>query len=171
MLLAYAAPAGAAILPELPGAGADLLGAWGRVMGGGFTLPRAAAPYADAIRAAENRYAVLPGLLARVLYQESHFRPDIVSGAERSPVGAIGIAQFMPATAAELGVDPFDPYSSIDGAARYLRNLFDRFGSWQLALAAYNWGQGNVARRGLGEAPAETRDYIAAIAADVPGVV
>lgn len=132
-----------------------------------FELPARAAPYADAITATENRYAIPPSLLARVLYQESRFRPEVISGAARSGAGAVGIAQFMPATAAQLGVDPLNPVSAIDGAGRYLRQQFDRFGDWALALAAYNWGPGNVVKRGMEAAPTETRRYVADILGDV----
>jgi len=132
-----------------------------------FTLPGSAAPYADAIRAAEVKYSLAESLLGRLLYQESRYRPDIITGAQKSPAGALGIAQFMPATAAEFGINPLDPFASIDAAGKYLRRLFDRFGSWEQALAAYNWGQGNVARKGLTRAPQETRDYYAQILNDV----
>jgi soluble lytic murein transglycosylase-like protein len=74
----------------------------------------------------------------------------------------------MPATARSLGVDPLNVPDAINGAARYLRQQFDRFGDWSRALAAYNWGSGNVARRGLAAAPAETRTYVASILRDVP---
>lgn len=132
-----------------------------------FELPQSAQQYAEHIRQAEQQHGLPQSLLGRVLFQESRFRPDIINGSTRSPVGAVGIAQFMPATAAELGVNPLDPFQSIDGAARYLRKLFDRFGNWPEALAAYNWGQGNVARKGLENAPRETRDYLTQILSDV----
>ncbi len=132
-----------------------------------FALPPAAAPYAEAIRAAEAANGIPESLLGRVLYQESRFRPEIINGAVRSPAGAVGIAQFMPATAREWGVTPTDPYSSIDGAGRYLRWLYDRLGSWDRALAGYNWGIGNVQRQGLDAAPAETRAYLDQILSDV----
>ena len=129
--------------------------------------PKAAAPYLDTIAAAETANNLPAGLLARLLYQESRYRDDIITGATKSPAGAVGIAQFMPATARQMGVDPLDPTSAIDGAARYLRQLFDQTGSWANALASYNWGIGNVKRKGLGKAPAETRAYVAQISADV----
>lgn len=129
--------------------------------------PAAAAPYLDAIRAAEAKYQLPDDLLARVLHQESRFRPDIIEGRTKSSAGALGIAQFMPATAAEMGVDPLDPFSSIDGAGRYLRRLYNATGDWEKALAAYNWGIGNVQRKGLGAAPLETRNYTAQILGDV----
>lgn len=132
-----------------------------------FTPPAAAAPYTDAIRAAEAKYQLPDSLLARVLYQESRFRPDIISGATRSSVGAQGIAQFMPATAADLGIDPLDPFQAIPAAAKYLRQLFNQTGSWDRALAAYNWGVGNVQRKGIDAAPLETRNYVSQVLADV----
>ena len=75
--------------------------------------------------------------------------------------------QFMPATAAEWGVDVTSVESSADGAGRYMKWLYGRLGSWSLALAAYNWGIGNVLRKGMAKAPGETRDYVAQIGADV----
>lgn len=125
------------------------------------------AQYAATISATESRYGLPADMLARLLYQESRYRPDIISGATRSPVGALGIAQFMPATAAELGIDPLNPAQAIDGAGRYLSRLFQSFGNWSEALAAYNWGMGNVQRKGLAAAPRETRNYYAQILADV----
>lgn len=129
--------------------------------------PKTAAPYLDTIAAAETANGLPAGLLARLLYQESRYRPDIITGAVKSPAGAVGIAQFMPATAKDMGVDPLDPVSAINGAARYVRQLFDITGSWAGALGAYNWGVGNVKRKGLSKAPPETRAYIAQISADV----
>ena len=80
----------------------------------------------------------------------------------------MGIAQFMPATAREwLGSEAaaLDPNAAIPGAARYLAWLYNRTGGWAEALAAYNWGIGNVQRKGLARAPAETRDYFSTILA------
>jgi hypothetical protein len=132
-----------------------------------FALPARATAYADTISAAEARYGLPDSLLARVLYQESRYRPDVISGATTSPAGALGIAQFMPATARDLGIDPLNPSQAIDGAGRYLKQLFDQFGDWGKALAAYNWGPGNVAKKGMDAAPAETRAYVAYILNDV----
>ncbi len=133
-----------------------------------WTWPASAEPYRNTIATAGDANGVPADLLARVLWQESRFRDDIISGRTRSSAGALGIAQFMPATARQFGIDPTDPNQAIPAAARYLRQLFDRFGSWTHALAAYNWGQGNVARRGLDAAPKETRDYVEQITKDVP---
>ncbi len=73
--------------------------------------------------------------------------------------------QLMPATAEELGVNrPFDPEQNVMGGTRYLRQLLDRYeGDLDHALAAYNWGMGNVERRGLEQMPRETRNYLAKV--------
>ncbi len=115
----------------------------------------AGVPYADLFTAAGARHGVDPALLAGVAKVESGFDSSAVS-----PAGATGLMQFMPATAAGLGVDASDPASSIDGAARYLRQLTDRFGSTDLALAAYNAGPGTVARSGGIPPYPETQSYV-----------
>lgn len=145
----------------------ESLGAAVKSVGKLFTPPASAAPYAERIAQAEQRYGLPASLLTRVLYQESRFRTDVITGAVRSSAGALGIAQFMPATARDLAIDPLNPNQAIDGAARYLRRLYDQTGSWDKALAAYNWGIGNVQRKGLSSAPAETRAYVRDILNDV----
>ena len=77
-----------------------------------------------------------------------------------SSAGAIGLAQLMPATAAGLGVDPHDPLQNLEGGARYLRQQLDRFGSFELGLAAYNAGPTRVAQAGGVPAIAETQAYV-----------
>jgi soluble lytic murein transglycosylase-like protein len=134
---------------------------------GAWVPPRAAAPYLVRIAAAEDRYGLPRNMLARVIHQETRYREDIISGRVKSPVGAAGIGQFMPATAAEYGIDPLNVDQSINAAALYLSKLYKRFGNWKEALAAYNWGQGNVARRGLANAPLETRNYFGQILSDL----
>lgn len=123
--------------------------------------------YREAISAAEASYDLPSGMLARLLWQESRYRDDIITGRKRSPVGALGIAQFMPATAAQLQIDPLEPFQAIPAAARYLSSLFRQTGDWAKALAAYNWGIGNVQRKGLSAAPAETVAYYSNILNDV----
>lgn len=125
------------------------------------------AKYAAAIAQAEDSNGIPQNMLARLLYQECRYRADIISGATTSPAGAQGIAQFMPATAREMGIDPLDPAQAIPAAARYLAQQYRRFGTWTQALAAYNWGAGNVSRKGLDNAPSETRKYFTEILADV----
>jgi soluble lytic murein transglycosylase-like protein len=86
-----------------------------------------------------------------LLEQESGYRPDVIRGETLSRAGAAGIAQFMPATAEQYGVDPLDTDSAIDGAARYLAYLVKYFdGDLRLAIYAYNGGEGNVSRLGPG---------------------
>lgn len=128
---------------------------------------RPPAKYAAAIATAEDANGIPRDMLARLLWQESRYRDDIITGRVRSPVGAVGIAQFMPATAAERNLNPLDPIASIAEAGRYLAWLRTRHNSWAEALAAYNWGTGNVARKGLANAPRETRNYYGKILADV----
>lgn len=101
------------------------------------------------------RHGIDPALLAAVASVESGFNP----GAQ-SPAGAQGLMQFMPATAKEMGVDPLDPASAIDGAARYLKREIDRFGSIELAAAAYNAGPGAVSRYGGVPPYSETQTYV-----------
>lgn len=108
------------------------------------------------IRAAEIRHALPEGLLDALVATESAYQPRVISSA-----GAIGLAQLMPATARALGVlNPFDPRSNVDGGARFLRLMLDRFGSVTLALAAYNAGPGAVARAGGVPSNAETPAYV-----------
>lgn len=127
--------------------------------------------YAAEIAAAEARYGIPAGLLHRLIYQESRFRSDIISGEVVSSAGALGIAQIVPRW--HPGVDPLDPIASIDYAASYLARLHERFGEWRQALAAYNWGQGNHAKYDLPDGiigddwPPETKRYVAEITADV----
>jgi soluble lytic murein transglycosylase-like protein len=93
--------------------------------------------------AAERRHHLPRGLMRAIVEVESGSRPHRISAA-----GAMGAAQLMPGTARMLGVkDPFDPKSSIDAGARYLRGLLDRTGDVRLAVAAYNAGPGNVTDR------------------------
>jgi peptidoglycan DL-endopeptidase CwlO len=115
----------------------------------------AGVPYADLFTRAAGRYGISAALLAGVAKTESGFDSSAVS-----PAGAQGLMQFMPATARGLGVDPTDPASSIDGAARYLSDLTRQFGSTDLALAAYNAGPGAVRRHGGIPPYPETQDYV-----------
>jgi soluble lytic murein transglycosylase-like protein len=100
-------------------------------------------------------------LLTRLIWTESRFRAGAIS-----PKGAQGIAQFMPATAAERGLaDPFDPEQAVPKAARLVADLTRRFGNVGLAAAAYNAGADRVANwlAGSGGLPAETRAYVIAV--------
>jgi soluble lytic murein transglycosylase-like protein len=123
---------------------------------GGSAL--AGVPYADLFTRAGNRYGIDPSILAAMASQESGFNAGAVSAA-----GAQGLMQFMPTTAQGLGVNPLDPASAVDGAARYLSSLKQQFGSTDLALAAYNAGPGNVSRYGGIPPFAETQNYVSAV--------
>ena len=116
---------------------------------------RAEQEYGPLFESAGRRWNVDPALLAAVAETESGFDRRAIS-----PAGAQGLMQFMPATAAEMGVDPWDPASAIDGAARYLRTSLDRFGSAELAIASYNAGPGAVARHAGIPPFAETQNYV-----------
>jgi soluble lytic murein transglycosylase-like protein len=118
----------------------------------------AGVPYADLFSRAGARYGIDPALLAAVAAKESSFNASAVS-----PAGAQGLMQFMPATAKGLGVNPLDPTSAIDGAARYLSSLTKQFGSTELALAAYNAGPGTVSRYGGIPPFPETQNYVRAV--------
>lgn len=115
--------------------------------------------YLPLIREAELRHRLPPRLLQALIWAESRFNPLAVS-----PAGAAGLAQLMPATARELGVtNRHDPQQNIDGGARYLRQMLDRFGSVHLALAAYNAGPGTVTKAGGIPRNRETPDYVRSV--------
>ena len=96
--------------------------------------------YLPWVSAAEARHALPAGLLDALIWTESRYNPFAVSNA-----GAAGLGQLMPGTARDLGVfDRFDPKENVSGAARYLKQMLDRFGMVHLALAAYNAGPGAV---------------------------
>lgn len=115
-------------------------------------------PYISALNAAERKYAIPQNLLVAQCYTESRFNPNA-----KSPAGAMGIMQFMAPTARDFGIDPYDPFASIDAAGKYMAQLYRMTGDWSKALAAYNWGIGNVQRKGMSAAPSETRNYVAQI--------
>jgi len=108
------------------------------------------------IAKASRRYGVDAGLIKAVIKAESDFNPNAVSHA-----GARGLMQLMPATARSLGVsDSFDPEQNVMAGTRFLRDLLDRYnGNTDSALAAYNWGPGNVDKR-PDRMPRETREYL-----------
>lgn len=111
----------------------------------------------DTLQAAAERYGLDPALLKAIAHAESGFSPLAVSHA-----GAKGIMQLMDATARHLGVeDSFDPAQNIDGGARFLRQLLDRYnGDELLAVAAYNAGPGAIDRWGGLPPYSETRAYV-----------
>jgi len=119
----------------------------------------------DALLRSASRWNVSPALLAAQLLAESGFDPGAVS-----PAGALGIAQFIPSTAASYGLrDPFDPEASIDAQAHLMSDLLHQFGTAALALAAYNAGPAPVAACGCVPAIPETTAYVARILALLDG--
>ncbi|KEP71486.1 lytic transglycosylase [Thioclava dalianensis] len=114
--------------------------------------------YIGIAQAAAARHSIPKDLFLRLVQQESGWNPHAVSHK-----GARGLAQLMPGTAAKLGVDIRDPAQNLEGGARYLRMMFDRFGSWRLALAAYNAGPEAVAKHGGVPPYQETKNYVRVI--------
>lgn len=105
------------------------------------------------------KYDISPSLLEALVWQESRWNTGAVS-----PVGARGLAQLMPGTARQLGVNPHDPSANLEGGARYLREQLDTFnGNLEKALAAYNAGPGRVHRAGGIPRIRETQNYVSAI--------
>ena len=135
-----------------------------RILANPFPIPNVVPEdsyFQMAIRMAEH-YEIPKQLFFNLVTAESNWDAAIVS-----PRGAIGLAQLMPATAEELGVDPWDALENLDGGARYLSQQYARFGTWELALAAYNAGPGAVSRYDGIPPYAETEEYVKKIMADV----
>ena len=120
-----------------------------------------ASKYLRAIYDAEIKYNIPHNLLARQLWQESRFNAN----AYNSKSDARGIAQIVPKWHPD--VNPLDAYASIDYAGKYMHALYKKYASWDMALAAYNWGMGNLDKYGFANAPSETRNYVADITGDV----
>ena len=133
---------------EVPGAPGTVPAYTGRYSG----------PFLDMARSAARRHAIPEDLFLRLVQQESGWNAGAVSHK-----GAMGLAQLMPGTAAQLGVDATDPAQNLDGGARYLRAQYDTFGTWPLALAAYNAGPGAVQNHGGIPPFAETQNYVQVI--------
>jgi soluble lytic murein transglycosylase-like protein len=121
-------------------------------------IDRSRAEICDTLAKAAQRNDLPVPFFIRLLFQESRFEPDVVSSA-----GAQGIAQFMPETASDEGLDnPLDPLQAIPASARLLKKLFEQFGNLGLAAAAYNVGPKTIedwlAKKG--KLPEETQGYV-----------
>lgn len=164
----YTAPDGTAVLTDSPRhTGFDLW--WtdtvpGRSLPNGVAMPRLDRianldSYDDAFLFAAATNGLPAELIKAVAVAESRMNPGAVS-----PAGAQGLMQVMPATARELGLtDPFDAEQSITAGAAYLARQVGTFGSYSLALAAYNAGPGAVRRHGGIPPYAETNTYVARV--------
>lgn len=111
--------------------------------------------YKDKVSELEQKYGIQPGLYHSLLTLGERSGQNAVS-----PKGAIGFAQLMPGTAAELGVNPWDPEQNLEGGAKYFKKMYDKFGDWKLALAAYNAGPGAVEKAGGVPNFKETQAYV-----------
>ena len=111
-----------------------------------------------AITAAARMYGIDPAVALAVAKKESGYNQSAVS-----PVGALGIMQLMPRTAAGLGVDPRDSGQNIRGGVNYLSQLFGKYGNWTQALEEYNWGHADQVRKG--NVPASVQKYAADVIA------
>ncbi|MDT0683945.1 lytic transglycosylase domain-containing protein [Roseicyclus sp. F158] len=114
--------------------------------------------FVEVARGAARKYNVPEDLFLRLVQQESGWNSNALSHK-----GAIGLAQLMPGTAARLRVDPHDPQQNLEGGARYLRMMYDRYRDWRLALAAYNAGPGAVDKHGGIPPYTETKVYVVKI--------
>ena len=142
------------------------LAGWKNVQQGPYWVP--------ILNEVEEQYSIPTDLLARIAYQESRFRPEIIQGTTLSSAGASGIMQLMPQYFASARRPvPFTESDTIDQiyeAAALLNQLYAHFRDWGLAIAAYNDGQGNIDQylSGTHPLPAETTHYVTQVLADVP---
>lgn len=114
--------------------------------------------YLEVAKAAARKHGVPEDLYLRLIQQESGWNPSA-----KSNKGATGLAQLMPGTARLMGVDIDVPSDNLDGGARYLRKMYDKFGSWRLALAAYNAGPQAVEEHEGIPPYKETKNYVKVI--------
>lgn len=133
-------------------------GFWGTVAG------QKGLQYKPFFDAAESQYNIPNNILAKMGWRESRWNPDVVSGVQKGPSGELGIMQITPRW--HPGVNYTIPKDAILYAGKYLRENYNKFGSWPLATMAYNWGPGNTAKwlewpeRNLNTIPPVTYSYL-----------
>ncbi|SUX56109.1 lytic transglycosylase domain-containing protein [Chromobacterium vaccinii] len=162
----YAVPADPA--PSAPLAASPAVGNEPAASAAPKPMSSSAQRYRPLIDDVARQHALDPMLIHAVVQVESAYRPEAVSGK-----GAVGLMQLMPATAARFGQTAlYDPRANLQAGAAYLNWLMNRFGGrLDLALAAYNAGEGAVARYGNAIPPyAETRDYVRKVMAHYAGL-
>ena len=134
-----------------------------------WKIPSRAAPYLQKIKEVEKLNNLPKNLLVRLIQQESSFNPN----AHNKGSGAQGLCQIVPRWHPTVK-NPFDPDECIPYAGAYLRKLYNHYGYWDLTLAAYNWGRGNVSKlidshgkSGFNKMPLETKNYVTDILGDI----
>ncbi len=125
-----------------------------------WATPAKGAQFENYFIQATARYNLPPGLLSRLAKQESDYNINAISSA-----GAKGLMQIIPRW--HPGVNVNDPIESIFYAGALMRKYFNEFGTWEKALAAYNWGETNVRNKGIEQAPESTKRYIENILRDI----
>ncbi len=160
------------ITPSVTGTVAEKLsnfwsGVVNMVTPGAWLTSGNASTYVPYINSVESDLGIPQNLLARIAYEESHFRTDIVTGAVKSSAGAVGLMQLMPQYFPGAGANW---QADVRTAGNLLVSLYQKYGDWQLAIAAYNDGQGNIDGylAGTHPLPLETQQYVADIVGDVP---
>jgi soluble lytic murein transglycosylase-like protein len=142
------------------------LSGWKAVQQGPYWVP--------IINQVEQVYGIPADLLARIAYQESRFRPEIIEGTKVSSAGALGLMQLMPHYFTSVQrARPFSPDDTLDQineAAHLLQGLYNHFGDWGLAVMGYNDGQTNIDHyvAGTHALPQQTADYLTQVLSDVP---
>lgn len=121
--------------------------------------------WVEAAKAAARKHGIPEDGFVAQIDKESGFQDDVIYGRRRSSAGALGIAQFMPATARGMGVDPLNPEQALDGAARLMKGQYEKYGAWGFALIAYNagprWADRLKAKEiTFNDLPSETQNYV-----------
>lgn len=128
-----------------------------------WETPARGKKFDEIFQAVTDRYELPDGLLSRIAWQESQYNPNARG------IGGLGLMQIGPITATTLRVNPFKPAQAVNGAARLLVRLYDKYDDWYLTLAAYNAGEGKVRKYGndFERLPASIYNYAVEIMNDI----